>query len=138
MAGVPYDRWLRFILPFMVKICRRGFDRIGRGRMDWILLRTDDHSVEAEGDDMDFTDKRVLVTGGSRGIGFAIAEAFISAGASVAINGRTETIRECRHREDWTVASTWSQRPAISAPSPAVSPCRRDGNRTPSVASTFW
>jgi NAD(P)-dependent dehydrogenase (short-subunit alcohol dehydrogenase family) len=38
---------------------------------------------------MDFTDKRVLVTGGSRGIGFAIAEAFIDAGARVAINGRT-------------------------------------------------
>ncbi len=39
---------------------------------------------------MDFTDKRVLVTGSSRGIGFAIAEAFIDAGARVAINGRTE------------------------------------------------
>jgi len=39
---------------------------------------------------MDFTDKRVLVTGGSRGIGFAIAEAFIDAGALVAINGKTE------------------------------------------------
>jgi uncharacterized ion transporter superfamily protein YfcC len=24
MAGVPYDRWLRFILPFMVKICIAG------------------------------------------------------------------------------------------------------------------
>ncbi len=39
---------------------------------------------------MDFTDKRVLVTGGSRGIGFAIAEAFIDAGARVAVNGKTE------------------------------------------------
>jgi NAD(P)-dependent dehydrogenase (short-subunit alcohol dehydrogenase family) len=39
---------------------------------------------------MDFTDKRVLVTGSSRGIGFAIAEAFLEAGARVAINGRTE------------------------------------------------
>ena len=39
---------------------------------------------------MDFTDKRVLVTGGSRGIGFAVAEAFVDAGARVAINGRTE------------------------------------------------
>ncbi len=39
---------------------------------------------------MDFTDKRVLVTGSSRGIGFAIAEAFLNAGARVAINGKTE------------------------------------------------
>lgn len=39
---------------------------------------------------MDFTDKRVLVTGGGRGIGFAIAEAFVDAGARVAINGKTE------------------------------------------------
>jgi len=38
---------------------------------------------------MDFTDKRVLVTGGSRGIGFAIARAFLDAGACVAVNGRT-------------------------------------------------
>jgi NAD(P)-dependent dehydrogenase (short-subunit alcohol dehydrogenase family) len=38
---------------------------------------------------MDFTDKRVLVTGGSRGIGFDIARAFLEAGARVAINGRT-------------------------------------------------
>ena len=39
---------------------------------------------------MDFTDKRVLVTGSSRGIGYAIAAAFAGAGARVAINGRTE------------------------------------------------
>ena len=39
---------------------------------------------------MDFTDQRVLVTGSSRGIGFSIAQAFIDAGARVAINGRTE------------------------------------------------
>jgi NAD(P)-dependent dehydrogenase (short-subunit alcohol dehydrogenase family) len=39
---------------------------------------------------VDFTDKRVLVTGGSRGIGFAVADAFLDAGARVAINGRTE------------------------------------------------
>ena len=38
---------------------------------------------------MDFTNKRVLVTGGSRGIGFAVAKAFLGAGAYVAINGRT-------------------------------------------------
>jgi len=39
---------------------------------------------------LDFTDKRVLVTGSSRGIGFDIAKTFLEAGARVAINGRTE------------------------------------------------
>ena len=38
---------------------------------------------------MDFTDKRVLITGSSRGIGFGIAEAFVEAGARVAINGKS-------------------------------------------------
>lgn len=38
---------------------------------------------------MDFKDKRVLVTGGSRGIGYAVVNAFIDAGARVAINGKT-------------------------------------------------
>lgn len=38
----------------------------------------------------DFVDKRILVTGGTRGIGLAVVEAFLLAGANVAINGRTE------------------------------------------------
>jgi len=42
-----------------------------------------------KGIDMDFTGKRVLVTGGSRGIGFAIVNAFMDAGARVAVNGKT-------------------------------------------------
>ena len=37
----------------------------------------------------DFTGKRVLVTGGSRGIGRAAVAAFLKAGARVAANGRT-------------------------------------------------
>lgn len=38
----------------------------------------------------DFKDKRILVMGGTRGIGLASVEAFLSAGARVAVNGRTE------------------------------------------------
>lgn len=37
----------------------------------------------------DFTNKRVLVTGGTRGIGNAVVIAFSNAGARVAVNGRT-------------------------------------------------
>ncbi len=39
---------------------------------------------------MDFTGKKVIVTGASRGIGYATAEAFLAAGAQVAVNGRTQ------------------------------------------------
>jgi NAD(P)-dependent dehydrogenase (short-subunit alcohol dehydrogenase family) len=37
----------------------------------------------------DFTNKRVLVTGGTRGIGRGVVEAFLKADAQVAVNGRT-------------------------------------------------
>jgi NAD(P)-dependent dehydrogenase (short-subunit alcohol dehydrogenase family) len=39
---------------------------------------------------MDFKGKKVLITGASRGIGFATAQEFTALGARVAINGRTE------------------------------------------------
>ncbi len=39
-------------------------------------------------DMFDFTDKSVVVTGGSKGVGFGISEAFLQAGATVFICGR--------------------------------------------------
>lgn len=39
---------------------------------------------------MDFTGKRVLITGATRGIGKACAQAFLERGASVAINGTSD------------------------------------------------
>lgn len=39
---------------------------------------------------MEFQDKRVLISGSTRGIGFSLAEHFIAEGAVVAINGRRQ------------------------------------------------
>lgn len=40
---------------------------------------------------MNFSGKKVLVTGASRGIGYATAAAFLEAGAQVAVNARTQS-----------------------------------------------
>jgi meso-butanediol dehydrogenase/(S,S)-butanediol dehydrogenase/diacetyl reductase len=39
---------------------------------------------------IDFTGKRVLITGGTRGIGHSIVDAFVEAGARVALHGSNQ------------------------------------------------
>ncbi len=51
---------------------------------------------------MAFSGKRILVTGSSRGIGYATAAHFLSTGARVAINGQVSVV--------WTF---WSTRPGL-------------------------
>lgn len=53
---------------------------------------------------MRFQDKRVFVTGGARGIGAAVAKAFVAEGATVAINARSAaSLAACRraHGHDY-------------------------------------
>jgi uncharacterized oxidoreductase len=54
---------------------------------------------------MQLDGKRVLVTGGSSGIGLAIAKALLAKGARVAISGRRSTLVSSALTELWLVSS---------------------------------
>jgi len=62
---------------------------------------------------MNFTNKKVIITGGTLGIGYASAEAFLAAGAQVWITGRTadklaEAARQLNHKNLNTIVSDTS------------------------------
>lgn len=74
---------------------------------------------------MDFTNKNVVITGGTTGIGLATAKAFISAGASVWITGRNaenlqKAATEINNPKLFTVVSDTSKLEDISILEKAV------------------
>jgi len=67
------------------------------------------------------TDQVVLVSGGSRGIGRAIAQGFAERGAKVIISGREQETLDATAAEIGTAGSTW----AITTPDCGSSMSRR-------------
>ena len=53
---------------------------------------------------IDLTGKIALVTGGASGIGYAIAEAFLEAGAEVIVTAKTDTsLEKCNEKTKYGV-----------------------------------
>jgi NAD(P)-dependent dehydrogenase (short-subunit alcohol dehydrogenase family) len=73
--------------------------------------------------DLGLTGKRALVTGSTAGIGFAAARALANEGASVTVNGRTET------RVGYAVARLRSELPGANVNGVAADLSTGDGCR---------
>jgi len=77
--------------------CELGYEGIGAPGTDIIGTNPVEQGPgdRAMAMQLDFSDKRVLITGSTMGIGYAAAKAFYDLGATVAINGRSaESVAE--------------------------------------------
>lgn len=76
-----------------------GFKRCVRKAAKFILSSSSDKNIKVEvaqiNNGSTLSGKRIIVTGGGRGLGFAMAQKFVSEGAAVVISGRNEsTLRQ--------------------------------------------
>jgi len=82
---------------------------------------------------LDFTGRRVLVTGASHGIGFAVARAFATAGAELAIISSTDDIHDAAAR-----IRAESGRPVEALPATSASGRPYGERSTGSAGWTSW
>ena len=79
---------------------------------------------------VDFSGRSVIVTGGTKGIGYVISETFLAAGANVLVCGRNEP--EKPTPPPTVVAQPFVPRTSAIPPTPQLS------SRMPSSASAVW